>query len=120
REMTRYRRMLTASYQRPRDLSLGRALFAKTCQQCHTLFGVGGKVGPDITGSNRVNLDYLLENVLDPSAVIPKEYAVTVVTLKNGRVVTGIVREQAPAALTMVTATETITIPRGEIETLVP
>ena len=37
----------------PADLSLGRAMFAKTCQQCHTLFGVGGKVGPDITGSNR-------------------------------------------------------------------
>ena len=59
----------------PADLSLGRALFAKTCAKCHTLFGVGGKVGPDITGSNRANLDYLLENILDPSAVIPKEYA---------------------------------------------
>ena len=45
--------------------------------QCHTLFGIGGKVGPDITGSNRANLDYLLENILDPSAVIPKEYAAT-------------------------------------------
>ena len=55
----------------------GRALFAKTCQQCHTLYGIGGKVGPDITGSNRPNLDYLLENILDPSAVIPKEYAAT-------------------------------------------
>src|SRR5439155_9646435 len=48
----------------PPDLSLGRAVFAKTCMQCHTLYGVGGKVGPDITGSNRANLDYLLENVL--------------------------------------------------------
>ena len=52
-------------------------MFAKTCQQCHTLYGVGGKVGPDITGSNRANLDYLLENILDPSAVIPNEYKAT-------------------------------------------
>ena len=52
-------------------------MFAKTCQQCHTLYGVGGKVGPDITGSNRPNLDYLLENILDPSAVIPNDYKAT-------------------------------------------
>jgi putative membrane-bound dehydrogenase-like protein len=120
REMERYRKMLTSSYQPPRDVSLGRALFAKTCQQCHTLYGVGGKVGPDITGSNRGNLDYLLENILDPSAVIPKEYAATVLELKNGRVVTGIVREQTPAAVTVVTATETLTIPRSEIDSLTP
>jgi putative membrane-bound dehydrogenase-like protein len=120
REMARYRKLLTAAYQRPRDLPLGRALFAKTCQQCHGLFGVGGKVGPDITGSNRVNLDYLLENILDPSAVIPKEYAVTILALKNGRIITGIVREQTPAAYTVVTATETLTVPRGDVDSLSP
>jgi putative membrane-bound dehydrogenase-like protein len=119
REMARYRKILTASYQ-VRDASLGRALFAKTCQQCHVLFGVGGKVGPEITGANRGNLDYLLENVLDPSAVIPKEYAVTILTLKDGRIITGIVREQTPAALTVVTATETLTVPRGDVDSLTP
>ena len=50
----------------PPDLALGRALFNKTCVQCHILFGSGGKVGPELTGSNRTNLDYLLENILDP------------------------------------------------------
>ena len=99
----------------PPDLNLGRAVFAKTCQQCHTLYGVGGKVGPDITGSNRGNIDYLLENILDPSAVIPKEYAATRITLADDRVVTGIVKEETKAALTVVTATETMTIPMADI-----
>ncbi|HEY7329618.1 MAG TPA: PVC-type heme-binding CxxCH protein [Gemmataceae bacterium] len=98
------------------DLSLGRAVFAKACQQCHTLYGSGGKVGPDITGSNRPNLDYLLENILDPSAVIPNDYKATVLTLQNGRVVTGIVRGETPAALTVATANETLTVPINEIE----
>jgi putative membrane-bound dehydrogenase-like protein len=98
------------------DLSLGRAVFAKTCQQCHTLYGSGGKVGPDITGSNRANIDYLLENILDPSAVIPNEYKATVLTLQNGRVVTGIIRAESPAALTVATQNETLTIPVNEIE----
>ena len=77
--------MLTTPPKTPPDLAQGRAIFGKSCAQCHTLFGVGGKVGPDLTGSNRANLDYLLENIIDPSAVIPKEYAATVVDMKDGR-----------------------------------
>jgi putative membrane-bound dehydrogenase-like protein len=105
---------------KPPDIAAGRALYAKTCQQCHILFGVGGKVGPDITGANRGDLNYLLENVLDPGAVIPKEYAVTLIELKNGRVITGIVREETPTAVTVVTADETLTIPRTDIESSRP
>jgi putative membrane-bound dehydrogenase-like protein len=114
-QMDRYRKMIRGPGPAP-DLALGRSLFAKTCAQCHTLFGVGGKVGPDITGANRANLDYLLENVLDPSAVIPKEYAASVLELKSGRTITGIVRSETAAALTVVTATEVLTVPRGEID----
>jgi putative membrane-bound dehydrogenase-like protein len=114
-----WKRKLEAPAPAP-DLALGRALFAKTCQQCHTLYGVGGKVGPDITGSNRGNLDYLLENVLDPSAVIPNDYKATVIALKDGRTLTGIVRGETPAALTVVLANETLTVPRADIETTEP
>ena len=97
------------------DVALGRAVFAKNCAQCHVLFGTGGKVGPDITGANRQSLDYLLENIFDPSALIPKEYAATVVELNDGRVLTGIVKVETPATLTIATATETLTLPQGDI-----
>ncbi len=102
------------------DLHLGRAVFAKTCQQCHTLYGVGAKIGPEITGANRANLDYLLENILDPSAVIPKEYAATTIALLNGRSVLGIVKSETPAAVQIQTATELLTIARSDIETVRP
>src|SRR5262249_6135589 len=102
------------------DLTLGRAMFAKICQQCHTLFAVGGKVGPDITGANRASIDYLLENILDPSAIIPKEYIATKIDLKNGRVVTGIVKEETKTALTVVTQNETLTIPVADIDDRTP
>jgi putative membrane-bound dehydrogenase-like protein len=97
------------------DLGAGRAVFAKVCQQCHTLYGVGGRVGPEITGANRGDLGYLLENVLDPSAVIPKEYAATRLTLADGRVLTGIVKPEA-ATLTVVTANETLTVPTADVD----
>jgi len=89
------------------DLAAGRAIFAKTCQQCHTLYGVGANVGPDITGSNRADLNYLLENIFDPSAIIPKEYAATTFDLLDGRKVTGIVKEDG-AQIVVITATETV------------
>ncbi len=114
--IARYRKLLTTAEAAPPDRAVGRAIFAKTCQQCHTLFGVGGNVGPDITGANRANLDYLLENILDPSAVIPKEYTATILELKDGRVITGIVRSENPVALTVVTANNTLVIPRADIE----
>jgi putative membrane-bound dehydrogenase-like protein len=116
KQMADYKKMLTSVPPTPPDLVKGRELFNKTCAQCHTLFGVGGKVGPDLTGSNRANLDYLLENIIDPSAVIPKEYAATVIEMKDGRTLTGIIRTETPIALTVVTVNEVLTLPRKEID----
>jgi len=118
--MAKYRKLLTAPAQTPPDRSVGRAVFAKTCQQCHTIFGVGANVGPDITGSDRANLDYLLENIIDPSAVIQKEYTATVIETKDGRVITGIVRGENAVSLTVVTANNTLIVPRAEIDSRTP
>jgi putative membrane-bound dehydrogenase-like protein len=111
-----YRQLVLSQPARPDDLPLGRAVFVKTCQQCHTLFGVGAKIGPELTGSNRADLNYLLSNVLDPSAVMAREYIPTVFLTTGGRVITGLVREETKNALTVVTANETVVIPRDEIE----
>lgn len=98
------------------DLELGRAIFAKTCQRCHTLYGVGGKVGPDLTGSNRANLDYLLSNIVDPSAVMAKEYQPSIILLDSGRVLTGIVRKEDDKTVVLETAEDLLTLPKEEIE----
>ncbi|MCC6509816.1 MAG: DUF1080 domain-containing protein, partial [Pirellulaceae bacterium] len=111
-----YKKLVTTSKLRP-DLGHGRAVFARTCQQCHALFGIGGNVGPDLTGSNRTNLDYVLSNIVDPSAVMAKEYQPTVVLTNDGRVITGIVRGEDDKALKLQTATALEVIPKSEIET---
>ncbi len=102
------------------DPALGRAVFVKTCQQCHTLFGTGGKVGPELTGSNRANLEYLLSNILDPSAVMAKEYQPSVIVTSDGRVLTGIVKSQDANALSVQTANELVVLPRGEVDEMKP
>lgn len=114
--IAQYKRMLRQPAAKRADVALGRALFAKTCQQCHVLFNVGGKVGPELTGSNRANLDYVLQNMIDPSAVIGKDYQAVVIQTADGRTLTGIVRGEDQNAVTLATATETVTIPKDEID----
>jgi putative heme-binding domain-containing protein len=111
-----YRKLATSNEAERADPSLGRAVFAKTCQQCHTLWKVGGNVGPDLTGSNRSDIDYLLSNIVDPSAVIAKEYRPTIVVTSDGRVITGIKTEEDDKALTLRTATESVVVPKNEID----
>jgi mono/diheme cytochrome c family protein len=72
------RKDLTPARLAAADKSRGRAVFAKTCATCHRLFGAGGQVGPDLTGAGRKDLDYLLSNIVDPSAVVTKDFQLTV------------------------------------------
>jgi putative membrane-bound dehydrogenase-like protein len=97
------------------DPQHGRAIFAKTCMQCHTLFDVGGHVGPDLTGSNRADLGYLLTNVVDPSAVIGKDYLLSVIKLKDKRVLSGIIKKDDGNSILLQTESEQITIPKADI-----
>jgi putative membrane-bound dehydrogenase-like protein len=98
----------------------GRSVFAKHCGTCHRLFGTGGVVGPDLTGGDRMNLDYVLSNVVDPGAVVTKDFLVTRFLLADGRVVVGIVAAENEAAVTVQTAQDRQTIPRGDIESREP
>ena len=86
--------LLTPDYLKSADLNAGKAIFTKNCASCHKLNGEGNDVGPDLTGSQRANLDYVLENVLDPSAVVPGEYKMTAFYLNDGRVITGLGEER--------------------------
>ncbi len=94
----------------------GRRVYSKTCQNCHRLFGTGGQIGPDITGSNRANIDYILENILDPSAVVGRDYQVTVVALQNGQVVQGLLKQETDSALTIQTINDKVVVPKSEID----
>ena len=100
------------------DLSQGRVVFNTACAACHTLYGEGGKVGPDLTGGGRDNLDYLLENIVDPSAVVTADFRMSVVELKDGRVLNGLIAAKTERTLTLKTMTETLTVERGEVAAL--
>jgi len=102
------------------DLKQGKQLYTKHCGTCHTLFGEGGKIGPDLTSADRKQADVLLTNIVDPSAVIRKEFFNYVVQTKDGRVFTGLLAESTPQAVTVLDAkNERTVIAQDEIEEIV-
>ncbi len=112
----KYKTLLTSAALAKSDLAKGKMLYTATCGQCHKLFGEGQNVGPDITGSNRADLNYLLENVLDPNAVIGKAYQLNLFTMKDGRVMSGVIKDENPAAvkIAMMGGVE-FTLPQADI-----
>jgi putative heme-binding domain-containing protein len=103
------------------DLAAGKSLYVKHCGTCHTLFGEGGKIGPDLTGVDRKDRTFLLTSIIDPSAVIRNEYAAFAVLTTDGRILTGLIAESTPTTVTLLNEkNERTVIPRAEIEQIKP
>lgn len=100
------------------DRSAGRAVYTLACASCHTLYGHGGQAGPDLTGSGRDNLDYLLDNMVDPSAVVNADFRMSVVDLKDDRTLNGLVVAKTDRTISLRTQSETLTLERAEITSL--
>jgi len=90
----KYKKLCKPSAVAAADASRGRAVFQKTCAACHVLYGEGGKVGPELTGANRANLDYILLNSVYPSLDVPHAYRTVSVLTVDGRVVNGVLAEE--------------------------
>jgi len=90
----KYRKLLTPEIMTNADPFEGKVVFDRTCAACHLMYGEGGEIGPDLTGSNRANLDYILLNILDPSADIPDSYKMVTVTTHEGQTLVGSIAEE--------------------------
>ncbi|MBB5037599.1 PVC-type heme-binding CxxCH protein [Prosthecobacter dejongeii] len=114
-EMAKWTAALTPAALAKGEAPKGKMVFMAACAACHKLYGEGGMIGPDLTGGDRHKLTYLLENILDPSAIVPADYRMTVFKLKDGRTITGVIPEQNPKTVTVQTPAERLTLERAEI-----
>ena len=114
----KYRKLLTNEALASADASRGRVTFERTCMVCHKMYGKGRAVGPDLTGANRTNLEYILGNVLTPSAVIQDEYKMHVVLTHDGRVFSGTHagENERQLLLRVANVDEPVIIAKSEIE----
>lgn len=99
--MDRYKFLLTDEYMAHADVKNGKAVYGQTCAACHQMYGEGGIIGPDITGSNRADLDYILNNIIDPSGEIPEGYQLVTITTQDGRTFAGNVKSEDDQRVTL-------------------
>ena len=85
----KYGRLLSDEAIAKADIMHGQEVFEITCGACHKMHGEGGLLGPDLTGSNRTNTNYLLNNILEPSSIIQDDYKMVVMTTQDGRTYSG-------------------------------
>ena len=100
----------------------GRAVFfggsAASCRRCHQVDGMGGDVGPQLSGIAATrDRRYLLESIVVPSAAIAKGFETAVILTADGLVVSGIVREETDEAVSLMTPDGVlVTIPTDDID----
>lgn len=114
--VAKYKSQLAQWGSQDAHLPNGRATFDKTCAACHRMFGAGGTAGPELTGSQRTNQDYVLENLLDPNAVVGRDFQMQVIVTQGGRILNGIVKEENEKTLTLQTPNEIVILPQAEID----
>jgi putative heme-binding domain-containing protein len=100
------------------NLASGRRLYAQHCGGCHRLYGEGGSIGPDLTGSGRHDLGYLLENLVDPGAVVNRDWRLSTVVLHDGRVLGGILTDSRDETVVLQTPTERLVLVRDDIDSV--
>ena len=99
----------------------GQPIFKENCAICHKLFNEGETIGPDLTGADRGNLDFLMTSLVDPSALVRKEYQSQTVALKDGRLISGLIVDETDRLLTLVDGNrQKIAVSRQSIEAIKP
>src|SRR5262249_43816171 len=89
--------------------------FQKLCAVCHRIGNDGVRLGPELTGAGKNGIRYLLENIIDPDAVIGADFQMTVLKTRSGDVLSGLLVNETPSAVTLRTTTGDSVIPKTDI-----
>ena len=115
-QMRRYNNDLRLTEGNPTQ---GKALFRKHCGNCHVLHREGKKIGPDLTSANRKDRAALLASIVDPGAVVRREYLSYMLVTETGRIITGLLLEKNAASVTVLDQKlQSIKVPRDQIAEL--
>lgn len=116
--IARLRTQLAPAILASANLHEGAALFDQRCASCHRLFGRGQAVGPDLTGSGRKDLDYLLLNIVDPNASVPADYRIAAITLNDSRMLSGSIISESTQSLTVRLQNSQTTVDRADVKSI--
>lgn len=99
------------------DSELGREHFKKQCSGCHRVENVGHELGPNLATIKTRGAETVLTAVLDPSREVNPLYLNYVISLFDGRIVTGMIADEGATSLTLRRADNAVeTVLRIDIE----
>ena len=100
----------------------GKKLFfgESTCANCHSIGGKGKAIGPDL--SNLIYRDYtsVLRDISEPSASINPDYLAHIVTLKDGRKLTGMISNKKDSMVIRDIADNKTTVSLQDVKNTTP
>jgi putative heme-binding domain-containing protein len=79
----------------------GKPIFARHCASCHAFDGMGGRLGPDLSGIRNQPADAILLHAVVPDHEITPGYQAYVVETRDGRTLFGRLESEAPNSLTL-------------------
>jgi len=94
----------------------GAVHFKKLCASCHLPTGQSEALAPKLAGSGSKGIEYLVDNVIDPNAVIGRDFQARIIVTMEGRVITGLIEKETESSITVRTLTESVTVAKSEIE----
>lgn len=98
------------------DAVKGAQIFQTQCAVCHRIGTVGNLVGPQLDGIGSRGTDRIIEDILDPNRNVDRAFRLTLVTLKDGTVASGLVRREEGAQLVLADFTgKEVTVPLAQI-----
>jgi len=71
-----------------------------------------------LAGSGSNGARYFIENIVDPHAVIGRDYQASLLETKDGEFFSGLIENKTATAVTIRTVTGSVTVPRTNIESL--
>jgi putative heme-binding domain-containing protein len=98
------------------DAGAGKMHFQKLCASCHSPENQNIEIAPKLQGTGAKGIEYAIENIIDPNAVIGKDYQARVIRTKDGQVVTGLFQAESDSSISIRTATETIQVDKSDVE----
>jgi putative membrane-bound dehydrogenase-like protein len=101
-----HERLTLAALSRAGNPEHGRQVFLNAekslCVKCHRVGDQGERIGPELTGlGSRFSKAYIVESILEPSRTIAPSFETVVVSLKNGKVLSGIKVAETETTITL-------------------
>lgn len=114
-ELAKYKSQLTPAALASANANKGKAVYERTCAMCHSANPQGIRIGPEITGSTRSNLDYLLQSIVDPNAEISQGYLLVTINTHDGRTLAGNLLQEDDLQITLRLIGREVTVRKADI-----